>query len=143
MVRIRKIVVALYAGFLLLPFVIVHAAGSGLGPDGELLNPLRSEFNTLDKFLTGLLDVLVQIAFPIIVLAVIYTGFLFVVARGNKDKLEEAKRAFLWTVIGGLVVLGAAALSKAIEGTVNQLRADSPAIHLVLNDKQAANNRMI
>ena len=142
MKRVRKIVMALYAGFLLLPFALVLAnfhgdSGPGPGSDNKLLNPLRSEFSTLDKFLTGLLDVLVQIAFPIIVLAVIYTGFLFVVARGNKDKLEEAKRAFLWTVIGGLVVLGAAALSKAIEGTVNQLRADSsPAIHLVLSDKQ-------
>ena len=141
MKRARKIVFTLYAGLLLLPSSILLASDvSGHTPsvDGDgLKNPLR--FSSLDQFLTALLDVLVQIAFPIIVLAVIYTGFLFVAARGNKDKLEEAKRAFLWTVIGGLVVLGAATLSKAIEGTVDQLRAvraDSPAIHLVLGDEE-------
>lgn len=126
--KLRKkiLYIANIAILLFVPVAHVYAQGG-------LQNPLR--FGSLDQFLTALLDVMVQIAFPIIVLAVIYTGFLFVSARGNKDKLEEAKRAFLWTVIGGLIVLGAAALSKAIEGTVNQLRADNPAIHLVLEQR--------
>lgn len=113
---------------------VVYAAGSGSGP-GRLENPLGN--TDLNLFLTKLLDVVVQIAFPIIVLAIIYTGFLFVASRGNKDKLEEAKKAFLWTVIGSLVVLGAAVLSKAIQGTVQQLKTSAPIENIVvLNDSE-------
>jgi len=117
---------------LLLPFTVRGAIGdtgpSGIGDTGEggvgdpggLQNPLR--FETLDRFFVELLDVLVQVAFPLVVLAVIYTGFLFVTARGDREQLEKAKKAFAWTVVGALIVLGAAAIAELVGGTVAEIR---------------------
>ena len=84
--------------------------------DGGFCNPLQSA--TLEDFLLAILNVVVYIMYPIIVLMIVYTGFLFVSAQGNPAKLQEARRALIWTVIGALVILGSKALALAIKGTV-------------------------
>ncbi len=83
---------------------------------GQFENPLQSD--TLEEFLLAILNVVVYIMYPIIVLMIVYTGFLFVAAQGNPTKLQEARRALIWTVIGALVVLGSKALALAIKGTI-------------------------
>jgi hypothetical protein len=83
-------------------------------------NPIRE--TTLQGLLTTVLNSLIYILFPIIVLMIVYTGFLFVSAQGNESKLSEAKRALVWTVIGGLVVLGSVALAEVVRSTVETLR---------------------
>lgn len=82
-------------------------------------NPLGYE--TIEELLTNILGAVVTIAFPFIVLFLVYAGFLFVSAQGNEEKLGTAKKVFLWTVVGGLLVLGAEALSIAIEGTIKEI----------------------
>jgi len=52
---------------------------------------------------------------------VIYTGFLFVMARGNPSKIEEARTALLWTLIGGVILLGAQGITLAIQETVTSI----------------------
>jgi hypothetical protein len=52
---------------------------------------------------------------------VIYTGFLFVSAQGNTEKLQKARTAFFYTVIGALIILAAAAIAELIQGTVDQI----------------------
>lgn len=96
-------------------------SGSPSNPqDGELQNPLST--NSITEFVAQVLDVVAMIAFPFVVLAIIYTGFLFVKAQGNDDKLKEAKQALFYTLIGALIVLGATTLADAIQGTIDQLR---------------------
>ncbi len=97
--------------------------GSGSsGSSGGLKNPLQ-DINSISGLLSAILDIVSQIMAPIIVLAIIYTGFLFVKAQGKDEELTKAKQALLWTVIGAIVVLGATVLSSAIEGTINELTA--------------------
>ncbi len=59
---------------------------------------------------------------PIAVLAIIYSGFLFVTAGGNDGKLKEAKEKFYCVLIGIAILLGAEILSKVIENTVTSLK---------------------
>lgn len=84
----------------------------------SLENPIRT--NDLSTFLSNLLRLVAQIAFPIIVLFLVYVGFLFISSQGNPEKLKEAKNYFLWAIVGALLVLGAYALSLAIRATVAQ-----------------------
>jgi len=84
-----------------------------------LCNPLK--FGTLPQFLSEVLKVVAEIALPIVVLFLVYVGFLFVTAQGNEEKLKEAKKYLLWTIIGALIVLGASVLSQAIQTTVSNL----------------------
>ena len=86
-----------------------------------LENPLQ--VGSITELLSAVLDIIAQIALPIVVLAIIYTGFLFVKAQGNEEKLAEAKKALLWTVVGAIVLLGASVFSSAIEGTVESIKS--------------------
>ena len=54
----------------------------------------------------------------------VYSGFLFVSAQGNPEKLATARKAIMWTIIGAVVVLGASVLASAIEGTVDNIKKD-------------------
>ncbi len=51
----------------------------------------------------------------------VYVGFLFVAAQGNEEKIRSARSALVWTLIGGLILLGATAISKVIQATANTL----------------------
>ncbi len=86
---------------------------------GAFENPLG--YNTIEQFLTAVLGAVVVIAFPFIVLFLVYAGFLFVSAQGNEEKLSTAKKVFMWTIVGGLLVLGAQVLSYAIQGTIQEI----------------------
>ncbi len=98
-------------GLLLLP---KHISAAGLE------NPLR-EINSIQEFVTAFLKAVMYVGFPVAVLFVVYSGFLFVFAQGNSTELEKAKKNFFYTIIGVALFLGALALAKLIEGTINQL----------------------
>src|SRR3989338_122668 len=77
-------------------------------PDKEICNPITA--NDLPTFIkTGL---------PVIALAIVYSGFLFVEARGNAEKLNKAKKALLYTMVGAAILLGSWAIAKLISETV-------------------------
>jgi len=83
-------------------------------------NPLgqnTSIFKILDMILHGL----VLLATPIVVLTVIYAGFMFVTAQGSVDKLQKAKTALSYALIGALILLGAEAISQLIQGSIAAL----------------------
>lgn len=87
---------------------------------GGLVNPLKG-ISTLDEFLKAILDGVIQIGTLVLIMMLVYVGFLFVVARGNPEKIQGAKSALVWTVIGGLVLLGATAIQLVISGTVKSI----------------------
>jgi len=71
--------------------------------------------------MNAIIDAIVQLGAIILVLAIIYVGFKFVTAQGNEEKIREARGALVWTVIGGLILLGAEAISIVIQQTVGGL----------------------
>lgn len=99
------------------------AGSAGPGNTGtQLINPLKSG-TTLEGFLNSILSFVIRIGAIVIVLMLVYVGYLFVVARGAPGEIEAAKKALLWTIIGALVLLGAQAISLAIQETVKALSA--------------------
>jgi len=95
--------------------------GVTIDQGGPISNPLGS-IESISALVTKILDIVVQIGLPAIALAIVYTGFLFVAARGNDTKLTQAKTTLLWTVIGAAVILGVFVIQTVIEGTVTELR---------------------
>src|SRR3972149_8741316 len=55
-----------------------------------------------------------QIGLPIAALFLVWSGFLFVSARGDAKKLETAKSTFYWSVIGPALLVGASAIATAL-----------------------------
>jgi hypothetical protein len=87
---------------------------------GMIVNPLGTT-NTLPVLIQNALKDVITIGIPIVALAIIYCGFLFVFARGNSEKLTKAKDALLYTIIGAAILLGALAIAQMISGTVSAL----------------------
>jgi len=99
-----------------------NPASSGQNPGGSfsIVNPLKSTSiaDGPDSFLMKIIDVLLLFAFPIVVLFIMYAGFLFVTARGNESQITTAKAALTWAIIGGVIALGAKAIIAVITGTI-------------------------
>jgi hypothetical protein len=86
----------------------------------KLNNPIST--NTFQEFVQAALDIVLKIGIPVVALFIIYSGFLFVTARGNADKLKTAKTTFIYTCLGAAVLLGAWVIANAIAGTINEIR---------------------
>ncbi len=97
----------------------------GVNIDVKIQNPLGDKLTDLPSFMEALLDIVLKIGVPIVALAIIYTGFLFVSAQGNSEKLTTAKKALMYTLIGAALLLGAWMLANAIVGTVDQIRTEA------------------
>lgn len=94
---------------------------SGCGQ--TLCNPLRLG-GTLQGFVTGVLNTIVlPVGAVVATFFIIYSGFLFVTAQGDSKKIEDAKTTFFYTVIGTLILLGAATIAGIIQATVDQLKS--------------------
>ncbi len=90
---------------------------------GTYVNPVTyGGVSTIPEFLLALVDLIFLIAVPIIVIFIIYSGFLFVTAGDNESQIAKARFVFMWTIIGALVLLGAKALSAAIQATILELQ---------------------
>lgn len=85
-----------------------------------LVNPLRG-INSFEELLARLLEAVVRIGTIFLTVAIIWVGFLFVAARGNEEKVTRARQALLYTVIGGLILLGAQAIASVIQSTVESI----------------------
>jgi len=112
-----KFILVAYA--LAAPLSTLYAAVASCDP-GTICNPIPSITSVpglIQTILTGLL----QIGIPVVALAVVYCGFLFVFARGNPEKLTKAKDALLYTLIGAAVLLGSWAIAQMISSTVTGL----------------------
>lgn len=113
----RRIVSALCA---LVVFVLLFAITAD-AQQAKLENPLDPAFSTVSGFIAGFLRAVVMISMPIITLFIVYSGFLFVTARGNQEQISRARKNFFWVIIGAILILGAWVLATLIGGTVTQL----------------------
>lgn len=103
-------------------------------PDGTLI---RCGIVSIEGLLVAILNILLVIAVPIIVFFIIFAGFSYVTAQGNPEKIKLASRSLTYALIGGVLILGAVALSEVIEGIVDSFSAVETSIAdsvLVLED---------
>jgi len=101
-------------------------SGSARPTDTQTSNQTRL-FNPLKvTSVTGVVDLIIgivlRIAFIVAVLAIMYSGFLFVKAQGNEQEITKAKEVFWNTVIGVALIFGASGLVKIIQVTLDAIR---------------------
>ncbi|MCC6323640.1 hypothetical protein IT400_02505 [Candidatus Nomurabacteria bacterium] len=89
------------------------------GIDFKITNPIKVD--TIPEFIELVLNIVLTIGIPIVALAIIYCGFLFVKAMGNSEALKKAKGALMYTIIGAFLLLGAWVLATAIQATVDDI----------------------
>jgi len=92
--------------------------------DGFLKNPLAPGLDTFPKIFAAVYNnIILPIAIPFIVIAIMYAGFKFVMARkeGRVDGYADAKRILKYTLIGTALLLGGWVVANALQGTLNSL----------------------
>lgn len=89
--------------------------------EGKINDPLGGRYTSVPGLIKTFLEGALRIGMPVVALAVVYCGFLFVSARGNPEKLTKAKDALVWTLIGAAILLGSWAIAEMIEETVLDL----------------------
>lgn len=123
--------VIVFAVMLIIPLVFAAPDGGGSNiPDGggtniktTINNPLGDKITDIPSFIEAIINIVLVVGIPIVVLAIIYTGFLFVQAQGNSEKLTKAKNALMYTLIGGALLLGAFVIANAIGKTVEDIKS--------------------
>jgi len=122
----KKIFAILALGILQFPMIIFAAESLGEG-GGTFPNPFGNQIESLPAFIRIIADkVILPVGAVIVVIMIIYSGFLFVTAQGNESKLGDAKKSFMYSVIGALILLGAWVIANAITGTVCLLYDNPP-----------------
>jgi multisubunit Na+/H+ antiporter MnhB subunit len=86
---------------------------------GGLMNPLKAD--SLVDLLLAIIDILLVFALPIVILYIMYGGYLLVTAQGESGQIENGRNAILWAVVGGVIIFAAHLIIKVIQGTVTSL----------------------
>ncbi len=97
----------------------VKVTSSGVTVSTQLINPIK--YKDFSEFVKAVIKVAVQVLTPFVVLAFVYSGFLFVKAQGKPEDIEKAKSAIYWSVIGALILFGAWGFAQIIELTVKTI----------------------
>ncbi len=115
---IKKMRVYAYTLTITLSLVLAQYAFAAC-TGGTLCNPLKS--TTVSGFLISVIEVLLIFALPVVVFFIMYSGYLFVTAAGDTSQIEKARASLTWSIIGGVVVLGAQAIMTVVQNTVKAL----------------------
>lgn len=97
-----------------------YEPGGGKTDNTTLINPLKGGGN-VESFLNSILEIVIRIGAIIVILMLVYVGYLFVIAEGEPGKISEARQMLLWTVVGALILLGSQAIAIGIKATVQAL----------------------
>ena len=109
----------LIAIFVLVVFTPIFSFGQAVQPINNtttITNPISP--NNINDFIKIILQGVIKIGIPVVALAIIYSGFLFVAAQGNSEKLKTAKKALLYSLVGAAILLGSWAIAQVISNTV-------------------------
>jgi len=85
----------------------------------SLQNPLK--VTNFCDLLKVVLQAILIIGMPVAVVFLVIVGFKFILAQGNPEKIKEAQKNFLHTVIGIAIFLGAWTIAKVIAATMAAL----------------------
>ncbi len=88
----------------------VSSSSGGAGRDGDFPNPIQS--GTFCGVVRGIANFVTATGIPVLVVAIVINGFMFISAQGNEQKLSNAKKTFYWIVVGTAIIMGAMVIAE-------------------------------
>ena len=121
----------IFTGFIILSFIIfpnfVLAQGlkDAFGGTDSPLNTVRdkagfSESDTLGTISGRAINVALSMVGLIFLILMVYSGFLWMTARGEEAQIEKAQKIIKGTVIGLVLVLSAYAITFLVANALNK-----------------------
>ncbi len=93
-------------------------------PPNTLCNPLL--VGSVQDVLYLAVTVATYVGVILAVLALIWVGFKFIAAQGNKEKLTEAREFFYSVIIGIAILIGASAIVSVVQNTLTSAGVVQP-----------------
>ncbi|MEI6396783.1 MAG: pilin [Candidatus Taylorbacteria bacterium] len=89
-------------------------------------NPLQA--NSVSELVQTASQIFAYVVVLIGVMALIWTGLLYVLAQGNSEKLTQLKKQLLWIVVGIAIVIGARIIINIVVTTLSKSGAVNQSI---------------
>lgn len=86
-----------------------------MNENGTLTNPFQSACLTIQACANKIIDLLIEIAVPIVAIMVLYGGLQIITAGGNPEKFKTGRNTLLYAAIGFVAVLAAKGVVSLIE----------------------------
>lgn len=90
-------------------------------------------FGSVQGLVTAIVQALIVMLIPIVVFFVIFAGFKYVTARGNPNDIKQANQALMYAIIGGVIIIGAFAITQIVVNTVNEFRPSALLLPATIN----------
>lgn len=100
-----------------LVFLAILLLPSLIPAEAQIRNPVN--VTSLNQYVETAAAALIRVLVPVMVLFLVLSGVMFATARGNPEKLKQAKSMILYTAIGSAIVLGAWLLAAVVTETLN------------------------
>lgn len=78
---------------------------------------------SIQGLIVSILNVFIIVATPIIVFFVIYSGFMYVTAKGNAEQIKKATTMLTYSIIGGLLIIGSVAMAEIVKAVIDEFIA--------------------
>lgn len=138
--NIKKLTLLLLLLVVIIPIFSNAAVSDGTSSSGStftLKNPLKVD--SVGGLVQNFVEIFSYIVILFAVLALVYVGLRFILARGDATQMKELKEWLLWIVVGVAVVIGARIIIQVV---INTLSATGTIDQGIINSTQdALNNR--
>jgi hypothetical protein len=116
--------VMVFSLFILLPLVVSFAQTQGTPKAIKVTidNPLGANNMEVKGVLEKIMNIVELVGGIVVAFFIIFSGFKFVMAKGNPGDLEKAREMFYATVIGGAILLGAGIITEIVVTTVETIK---------------------
>ncbi|MFA5830664.1 MAG: hypothetical protein WC878_02425 [Candidatus Paceibacterota bacterium] len=109
----------IFYGTIIHTLTLFAFAANGQGV--QKLKTPTPKVGTLFEFVTEVLKIVIKIGIPVVVVAIILSGYMFLTSQGDESKLKKAKQAIIWTSVGAAILLCAVVIATVIKNTIGQL----------------------
>jgi len=83
----------------------------------EFPNPLQTQ--NFSQLMERFFSILQKVAIAVLAVVLVYVGYLFSTSEGDPEKLERAKKAIFWTVVGAGIIFLAKPLVRMILNVIS------------------------
>ncbi len=97
--------------------LILLAVASPVFALTKLAQPAPGSGKTLQDFIALLIEIIQAIGIPLLVICIIYAGFIIVTADGNEEKVTKGKTWIFWTLIGAAIIVSAQVIANLVYST--------------------------
>lgn len=121
---------------IMMPVVTYAQSSNDSNGTVKLQNPLKN-IDSVGSLVQKFVEIFSYIVILFAVLALIWVGLQFILARGDSTKMKELKEWLFWIVVGVAVVIGARII---IEVIINTLSATGTVDQSIINSTNNALN---